>query len=84
MKVEELNDLFAAPEDIADVINEEVEETENNDVDDNSEDVNNDEKTEEVTDEVIDTTSVYNILKDYNLAPEIENPTEVRQIIAFL
>ena len=76
MKVEELNDLFAAPEDIADVINEEVEETENNDVDDNSEDVNNDEKTEEVTDEIIDTTSVYNILKDYNLSPEIENPTE--------
>ena len=79
MKVEELNDLFAAPEDVVEVINEEVEETGNNGVDDSPEDGDTN-KTEEVTNEetneVIDTTSVYNILKDYNLAPEIENPTE--------
>ena len=50
MKVEELNDLFAAPEDVVEVINEEVEETGNNGVDDSPEDGDTN-KTEEVTNE---------------------------------
>lgn len=69
MKVEELNDLFASPEDVP-VVEEELEQEEikKEDIAENNDDVEEE--------DVVDTLPVYNILKDYNIVPEMENPTE--------
>lgn len=69
MKVEELNDLFASPEDVP-VVEEELEQEEikEEDIAENNDDVEEE--------DVVDTLPVYNILKDYNIVPEMENPTE--------
>lgn len=72
MKVEELNDLFASPEDVP-VVEEELEQEEEIKEEDVVE--NNDIDTD-VEEDVIDASPVYNILKDYNIVPEMENPTE--------
>ena len=68
MKVEELNNLFASPEDVLEVeeLEKEVEE----------EDVVKEDDIEQDEEEIVDASPVYNILKDYNIVPEMENPTE--------